>query len=481
MQTLNRYIRYFSCFAALGWMASIAASNQTEDLSPVLPGSQLPFSIEIKLADFQLPDGLHSNVSAIWDGKWLLLAGRVNGMHGFNNNDDNFPPSKQNTTLYVIDPIAKRAYSRSLEDSYSGLTQNQIDLLSVTSPQAYQSGSTLYMTGGYGVDSSTGLFDTKDVLTALDVPGLIHWVLHPTSDKKAASYIRHLSHPIFQVTGGYMAQMKKNEPTLLVFGQNFTGFYRGSSNGNYTMQVRAFHIIDDGEHLDIRIKGATPEIPDPDFRRRDLNVIPCVECKKGKLSPYLTALSGVFTPTDGMWTVPVTIFPSGKTFMEDPSSPTAFKQAMNNYVSASVGMFSEKHDDMYTVLLGGISFGYFSNGSFMTDPELPFINQITTIRRNKERLFEQFLMDGQYPVILSTGSNPGNPLLFGAGAGFMPADGLPMYSNSVVKYDELKKHKKNVLGYIVGGIQSTVPNTQTMSDSTGSPYIFEVILHHSSH
>ena len=83
-------------------------------------------------------------------------------------------------------------------------------------------------------------------------------------------------------------------------------------------------------------------------------------------------------------------------------------------------------------------------------------------------------MDNQFPVIPSTGSNPGNTLLFGAGANFLPASGVPLYSNNVVQLDKIKK--PTVIGYVVGGIMSTVPNTNFESDSTASPYIFEIIL-----
>ena len=100
-------------------------------------------------------------------------------------------------------------------------------------------------------------------------------------------------------------------------------------------------------------------------------------------------------------------------------------------------------------------------------------------------MYSQCLMNGGYPVILSTASNPGNPLLFGAGATFIPAAGLPAYTNGVLKLDALQPAatasghhltKSVLVGYIVGGIQSTLPNTNQESDSAASPYIFSVTL-----
>ena len=142
------------------------------------------------------------------------------------------------------------------------------------------------------------------------------------------------------------------------------------------------------------------------------------------------ALSGVFTLPGGAWTVPVSISPLGVPSMADPSLPGTFKQGMNNYVAPTLGLYSTS-GNMYTVVMGGISFGYFANGVFQTDVELPFINQVTTIRIDPQGLFTQYLMDAEYPLIRSTGSNPGNPLLFGAGAAFFPSTPLPMFDNGV--------------------------------------------------
>lgn len=450
------------------------SENQTATVSPIYPGDELPFKITIGDPSFVLPSGIQSYVFGVYKGKWLLLTGRINGLHGFDSGDDNFPPNQQNTNVYVIDPQKKKVYVKSLTDPSSGLSQQQVDLLSVTSAQGYQSKNTLYVTGGYGVDQATGLFSTKDALSAINIPGLIHWVTRPSKGETAAQHIRQIFNPIFQVTGGYMTKIGKN-PTLLVFGQNFQGFYHSESNGIYTEQVRRFEILDDGYFLGVKIKKSSPTIPDPNYRRRDLNVVPIVKSAWRGVSEGLVAFSGVFTEAGGIWTVPVTISAKGVPFMEDPTLAQTFKQGMNNYASPTIGLYSKNSKNMYVVILGGISFGFFNNGTFQTDPEIPFINQVTTIRINNKGHFKQFLMDAEYPTIISTSSNAGNPLLFGAGAEFIPSDEIKSYRNGVLKLDNLGR-KPIVIGYIVGGIQSTLPNTNTMSDSAASPYVFPVIL-----
>jgi len=453
-----------------GWISPAIAQNQTPTVSPILSGSDLPFGVSIERADFSLPSGLQSYVSATYGGKWLLLAGRTNGMHDFNDDNNNFPPRMQNTTVYVVDPARQTVSSKSLADPRSGLTQHQIDLLSVTSPQAYQVDATLYVTGGYGVDTATGQFSTKNALTAIYVPGLMRWVEEIVANETAAQYIRQIFDPIFQVTGGYMARAPQNL-TVLIFGQNFEGFYVPSASGVYTQQVRRFRIEDDGITLSFSPQAPTP--PDPSFRRRDLNIVPVVTATLGPPVSSWVALSGVFTLAGGAWTVPVSISPLGEPSMADPSQPGTFKQGMNNYVAPTLGLFSTT-GNMYTVVMGGISFGYFANGVFQTDGELPFINQVTTIRIDPQGSFTQYLMEAQYPVIRSTGSNPGNPLLFGAGAQFFPTS-LPMFDNGVLQLERLGRAPV-VVGYIVGGIQSTVPNTSQRSDSAASPHIFKVTL-----
>lgn len=466
-------LKYTLALVATAVTFWLHADNQTADVSPIYPQVELPFAVELEQADFMLPNGLHSFATGISEGKWLIIAGRTNGLHGFGPGNNNFPPDLQNTVVYVVDHHKRRVWMRDLTVPESGLTQDVIDTLSVTSPQFYQSGNTLYMTGGYGVVTETGDFSTKDTLTAIDMPGLIRWVLRKT-DHKASHYIRQTFNSALQVTGGQMSQIG-NDPTLLVFGQNFQGAYHSSSNGDYTCQVRRFRIHDDGSNLSITLKDPKPQIPDPNYRRRDLNVVPIMEHRKGKTKPALMAYSGVFTPTVGVWTVPVTIKPDGSSFMEDPLNPETFKQGMNNYITATLGLYSSRTRDMYTVFFGGISYGFFQDGLFQTDSQFPFINQITTIKRNKDKVQTQYLMDATYPTILSQGSNPGSVLLFGAGAVFYPKTNLHLYDNEVVKFDRLKKGRTHI-GYIVGGIMSTMQNTNTESDSTGSPYIFKVYI-----
>lgn len=469
---------------SLSTVASAQTANQTAELSPILFNSGLPFNIRIEVdqnqngTPFLLPDGLQGYAIGKYKGKWLLIDGRTNGLHGFNNDPNNFPPQEQNRNVYVVDPDCKLVVIRSLDDPTSGLTQDQIDSLSVTSPQYDQVGNTLYITGGYGFRNSINNYTTFDFLTAIDIPGLMHWVLCGSGNETAAQFIRQISNPIFQITGGDMHQLGKDQPTLLVLGQDFEGaYFHGPVTQVYSEQVRRFNILDDGVNLSVEIFSSKPATPDPNYRRRDLNIVPVLsKDRHGKLVPGLVALSGVFTPETGVWTVPVTITANGDTAMANPADPCTFKQGMNNYVCPVAGLFSKKKNEMYTILFGGISFGFIQNGVYRTNDEIPFINQVTTVKIDHKGRFSQYLMDNQYPVIPSTGPHPGNPLLFGANGTFVPGNDLEAIQLSGEIFDLDRITRPLHIGYIVGGIQSTVPDTETMSESAASPYIFKVFL-----
>jgi hypothetical protein len=443
------------------------AQNQTEELSPVLPQDSLPFSLKIELAPFNLPQGLQAYASATYKGKWILLAGRTNGLHGFVSVGNNFPPLFQNTSVYVIDPLSGESWSRSLTEASSDLSQSEIDTLSTTASEFFQKGKTLYIVGGYGINTATGQMETKSTLTAINLKKLISWVINGNPTVKQS--IRQVSDPLLQVAGGALFQANSHEPFLLMLGQNFSGLYRGDSNGIYTQQIRKFWLSDNGKQLFFYTDPYTKTFPD--YRRRDLNIVPIIRKNK----PAYVAFAGVFTLDTGVWTVPITVFSNGASEEPNPSAPDTFKQAMNQYNCATFGLYSKQCKEMYVVFCGGISYGFFSGGQFQTNSKIPFINQVTTIKIDKHGQFTQYLMNAEYPYITSTGSNPGSQLLFGAEAQFFRSPHLPIFRNGVIHLDSIPI-TPTLLGYIVGGIMSTQANTTVASDSTSSPYVFTVTL-----
>jgi hypothetical protein len=493
--------------------------NQTPNLTIPLQEDSLPYRVTIEQADFMLPAGLHSFAFAVHDGEWLFISGRTNGLHDVDNTDPNinpFPPSQQNTFVFVVNPKTKKTDYRSLYDPSAHLSQEQIDLLSVTNSLFYyaEKKNTLYLVGGYGIDTASNTMSTKPAMTAIDVPNLIKWVKNPEKSKSASKCVRTTFDPLCQVTGGVMLQSNEHQPYLLAFGQNFDGNYTTATNGSYSQQIRKIQIIDNGR--DLAVQRYPQSEPTPTYRRRDLNVIPIVKKDGKSLSMSFVALSGVFTPGDvnnepGAWTVPIEIDPNGSSRMLDPNNPATFSQAMNNYSCANLGLYSIKKNKMYTLLFGGISASMFSDGSNCnTDPNpqcnsctawvpergnifsvccnLPFTNDVTTIEIDKHGIYRQYLMRETFPIINSSpplcpGFPPmtctGNPLqtiyFFGSNSEFIPTEGLPTFPNGVIALDKLGK-KPVVVGYIVGGIASTIADTNCTTDSQASFYIFKVII-----
>jgi hypothetical protein len=212
--------------------------------------------------------------------------------------------------------------------------------------------------------------------------------------------------------------------------------------------------------------------PDPSFRRRDLNIVPILaRNESGELEEKLVALSGVFTTTDGAWTVPVEIDRDGHPTMDDPDMPGAFRQGMNNYQSARAGLYSEEKGQSHVLLFGGITLQYYDRdtGQFITDEKLPFTNQITSIVINSAGEYTQHLLDEEFPAVFG---ETGQPLRFGTGAEFLLADGVSVYENGALRMDELTAGQ--TLGYIVGGIVSDAAND---GSTAASNLVFEVIYH----
>lgn len=452
---------------SLSWAAVVAllftsptwADNQTSTLSPV-ETSGLPYSISLQVADMGsavLPT-LQSYAVGTYNDQWIFMAGRTNGLHNFTSDGlVNFPPASQNRDIWIIDPVTKETWTRSLSESdLSATAQNA---LSATATQYAQRGDTLYVAGGYLYANNN--FTTYNTLTAVDLAGVVDWVKNPVTANSLSSSVRQTSNDTLKVTGGDMELV--NDRAHLVFGQDFEGPYTTGANGTYTQQIRSFDIIDDGNTLSIA--NITTTTPADEYRRRDLNVVPLAQT--GPDGPALVALSGVFTTTDGVWTVPVEIAADGTPTMAAPDLPETFKQAMNNYSSAPILMYSASRGENHIVLPGGLSLQTNQDGTFVTDNEVPFTNQGTTIVRDIEGHYVQFYLGDVYPDIIDAVS--GDPLLFGAGAKFLLNPDLALIDGAI---DMDLLTGETLLGWVFGGITAEIPN---FGPSRGSNVLFEVM------
>jgi hypothetical protein len=451
--------------------------HQTDTVTQIIENGELPYELSLQVYDFgmaSLPT-LHSYAAGEYDGKWVLLAGRTNGLHGFmggNQAGENFPPEFQNREVWVIDPVTRQSWSRSLETEPGTFNDFQLNSLTQANNQFMQQGDELYMVGGYGLISDvegTETFGTFDTLSAINLPGIVDWV--QTGSGEASDHVRQIQDSSLQVTGGAMFEI--GGTTHLIFGQNYEGVYRNGVNGIYTNQIRSFDIVDDGSSLSLANSSASAQ--EDDYRRRDLNVFPRVKNNGGEeLDEGIVVLSGVFTEQTGVWTVPVEIDADGNPSMADPQGVDTFKQGFNGYHAAKLGFYSAAADEHHELLFGGLSVMYLDEDleQVIADDDAPFVNDITSVVIDTNGDYAQYHL-GYFPELLDDDENR---LRFGANAEFFLADGIATYDNGVINLDALSG--ETVIGYIYGGIVSNGPhargnpNVETLASNT----IFQVIL-----
>lgn len=460
-----------ACLAA--FTAPACAQNPLGIYSPVNLNPTLPYRVELRehsMGSAELPT-LHSYAVGHYDNKWLMISGRTNGLHGFDvfDPDANFPAQFRNSEAWVIDLDTKQSWHRPLNDPTAGLSALQFASLTSTNNQFHEKGETLYVTGGYGIQANGVDFGTFDTLAAIDMPGLGDWVMNGTGS--AADHIRQIQNPAFKVTGGAMYDIGGR--THLVFGQDFDGAYIPFASGTYTNQVRSFDIVDDGTNLSV--SNITMTTPDANYRRRDLNVVPMIRPDGlGGTEQGLVVFSGVFTESGEPWTVPVEIDANGNPSMADPNNPNTFQQGMGNYHSAKVGFYSSSSGEMHEVLFGGISLQYLDEATqtIMTDTNLPFVNDITSVVIDADGNYTQNHL-GMMPQLYDLQNRL---VRLGTNAEFLPADGVPKFSNGVINFDALGS--QTTLGHIYGGIIASAPHVRGNPGqlSSASNHIFEVVL-----
>src|SRR5262249_31648867 len=145
---------------------------------------------------------LHSFASAVWDGKWIFIAGRTAGYHGVGAKDADFPRSGANDRVWVVDPTSNpaRVYSAAVA-TLPGSLDRVKDQWMASNLEFTIRGDTLYLAGGYGQDGA-GSWVTYPLLSAVNLPALISGVMK--EGKVPAEAIAFVESPAVQVTGGEM-------------------------------------------------------------------------------------------------------------------------------------------------------------------------------------------------------------------------------------------------------------------------------------
>lgn len=244
-----------------------------------------PFSLLIeKVVTPQPLPGFHSFAFAQHNGRWLIIGGRTNGLHGLNPNDG-FDPAYANNNAVVIDTATWQIYYSSL----SSLPYVIADPLRSTNMQFTQDEDYLYMIGGYGRDSVQNKFVTFSKLSSIRVDSIIDAIIAGTT---ISEFIRQYTDTNFQLSGGELQKMGSD--FYLLFGHNFNGRYAANSTSTlftqkYSNQVKKFNIINNGGS--IMASSFSIRTDTNNFHRRDLSSSPII---KPSGQQGVMAFGGVF-------------------------------------------------------------------------------------------------------------------------------------------------------------------------------------------
>jgi hypothetical protein len=412
-----------------------------------------PFDIQLTPIQVEGVGGLQAFAFGQHDGKWLVVGGRLDGLHR-RQPFASFDIAGHNTQLIVIDPAGNQSWKASIDILPTSIKEQ----LSATNMEFYQEGDILYLVGGYGYSATSGDHITYPNLTAINIPQTIQAIQNNLSIQP---FIRQIKDDKMAVTGGYLHKIY--DTFYLVGGQKFIGRYNpmGPNNGpgfiqEYTNAIRKFTLEDDGNTLKVTHQ---PEIYDrTQLHRRDYNVAPQIlpDGREG-----LTAFSGVFQENvDLPFLTCVNIDSDGH------SVQPGFNQYYNHYHCAHIPIYSADDNEMHTLFFGGIAQYYDDNGLLVRDDNVPFVNTIARVTRQSDGSMAEYKL----PVTM--------PALLGAGSEFIPISTIPSYENGVLKLDELDQDT-TMIGYIYGGISSSAPNiffTNTGTQSSASSQIFQINL-----
>lgn len=414
--------------------------------------SQSTFDYQVQLNPISIPNfpGIHSYAFAQHEGKWLILGGRVDGIHArqpFNA----FPSSNNNTNIYVVDVLASQVWSVSVNVLPTTLQEQ----LQATNFNFYQDEDTLYIIGGYAFSATANDHITFNKMTSIDVSGLINSVINGTS---VLQHFKQMTDTNFAITGGQLGKI--NNTFYLIGGHRFDGRYNPMNNPTFTQtysnQIRKFSIDNSGTQLSISNYEAITDAVH--LHRRDYNLLPQI-FPDG--SQGYTISSGVFQiNVDLPFLYPVDIKPEGY------FPQTTFNQYLSNYHSAKSCLYDATENRMHNLFFGGISQYYYNGTTLVQDNNVPFVNTISRTTRFADGSLQEY----QLPETM--------PALKGASAEFTPNKSLPHYSNEVIKLSEITADEF-VIGHIVGGLTSPSANpfsVNNTSTTSANATVYEVKL-----
>ncbi|MBN2746559.1 MAG: T9SS type A sorting domain-containing protein [Bacteroidales bacterium] len=410
------------------------------------------FPYDIQLESVTIPNlvGVQSYSYGQHNGKWLIVGGRLDGLHQ-RQPFASFSLTGHNESLIVVDPVSLETWSASLNTQ----SQNIREHLRTTNAIFIQDSTYLYIFGGYGYSTTAGDHKTYDNLTIINLPGIIDAIVN---NQSISPFIFQTSDSRFAVTGGRIGKI--NNVYHIVGGQKFDGRYNPMNNPTfvqqYTNEIRRFTMSFDG--INLTVNHLTYFSDSVNLHRRDFNVVPQIFPNGNE---GLTAFSGVFQQTVDLPFLNSVDIDSSGYFVNN-----SFNQYFNHYECAFLPAYSASNNAMNTIFFGGIARYYESNGTLITDDNVPFVKTIARVTRESNGIMSEHKLPVEMPGLL------------GAGAHFIHSENMPFSENQILFLDSLSADT-SLVGYIYGGINSTLPNiffTNTGTQSSASSQVFKVML-----
>lgn len=421
------------------FLAAISISAQSD-----------PFQIYLKPIAIEGLPGLQAYAYGQHDGQWLIIGGRIDGLHR-RQPWATFDPEGRNIQLMVVDPEQGKIWKAPL----TSLSIPLQDQLSSTNMEFHQEGNFLYLVGGYGHSETVGSKVTYAMLTAVDVPGVIGAI---RNNADLSPFFRTMTDTRFAVTGGHLNKIY--DTYYLVGGQKFDGNYNPMNHPTFTQEytnaIRKFRLEDDGAEL--KVSHFITITDTAAFHRRDYNV--AAQILPGE-KEGLMSFSGPFQINADLPYLNVVSIDSNSYHIEPD-----FAQYFNNYHCAVMPLYSTTAKEMHTVFFGGIAQYYEENGQLIQDSDVPFVKTIARVSRDHQGHLTEYKLPQEMPGYL------------GASAEFIPMRGIPRYPNGVINLDDLPEDS-TMVGYIFGGIESTAANIFWINEGTESvahPLVYGVFV-----
>lgn len=391
--------------------------------------AQDSFLYRVELEPVVVPNlpGIHSFAYAQHDGKWLIVGGRLDGLHArqpFNA----FPENQNNKEVFVIDYANETFWSANLDVLPTAIFEQ----LQSTNMNFYQVEDTLYFIGGYAYSNTAQDHITFPKLTTIIVSEVMNTVINSGD---ITPFFKQMEDDVFAITGGQMGKM--DGKLMIVGGHRFDGRYNPMGNATYvqtyTNAIRSFEVDNSGTQLSF---SNYSEVIDPvHLRRRDYNLLPQI-FEDGTMG--YTISSGVFQETvDLPFLYPVDIKPTGY------APNTSFNQYLSNYHGSKVALHDAANNQTHNLFFGGMSQYYHENGTLVQDDQVPFVKTISRLSRYSDGSLEEFVL----PVEM--------PALKGASSEFIMNLLAPHHEEKIIKLNEAASFSDTILvGHIVGGILS---------------------------